>query len=75
MTDEEKAEKWIKGHSGLIAGHEFIKYDYDSMQQAYLAGLHKGRSEVIEEKDKQIEELKAQLNEERQLHKLFQPCV
>lgn len=43
MTEEEMAEKWIKDHSGLIGSYKFVKYDYDSMQQAYLAG-HKADS-------------------------------
>ena len=43
MKDEEMAEEWIKDHSGLIGSYEYVKYDYDSMQQAFLAGLKAGR--------------------------------
>lgn len=43
MTDKEMAEEWIKDHSGLIGGYKFVKYDYDSLKQAYLAGLKAGR--------------------------------
>ena len=43
MTDEEKAEEWIKDHSGLIGSYKFVKYDYDSLKQAFLAGLKAGR--------------------------------
>lgn len=43
MTDEELAEKWIKEHSGLIGGYKFVKYDYDSLKQAFLAGLKAGK--------------------------------
>jgi len=43
MKDEEMAREWIKDHSGLIGSYEYVKYDYDSMQQAFLAGLKAGR--------------------------------
>ena len=43
MTDEEMAEDWIKDHSGLIGSYKFVKYDFDSLKQAYLAGLKAGR--------------------------------
>ena len=41
MTKEElekEAEEWIKDHSGLIGSYKFVKYDYDSMRQAFNAG-------------------------------------
>ena len=43
MTDKELAEEWIKEHSGLVGSYKFVKYDYDSLQQAFLAGLKAGR--------------------------------
>lgn len=43
MTEVEMAKEWIKDHSGLIGSYEYVKYDYDSMQQAFLAGLKAGR--------------------------------
>lgn len=46
MTDEEMAEEWIKDHSGLIGSYAFVKYDYDSLKQAFLAGLKAGRDMV-----------------------------
>ena len=51
MTDEEIAEAWIKDHSGLIGSYEYVKYDYDSMQQAFLAGLKAGRPQCHYMKD------------------------
>ena len=43
MTVEEMAEEWIKEHSGLIGSYKFVNYDYDSLKQAFLAGLKAGK--------------------------------
>lgn len=43
MTEEEMAEEWIKEHSGLIGSYKFVKYDYDSLKQAFIAGLKTGK--------------------------------
>ena len=58
MTKEElkqEAEEWVKDHSGLIGSYEYVKYDYDSLIQAYLASA--------EPREKRIEELE-ELNKE-----------
>ena len=49
MTEEEMAEEWIKEHSGLIGSYKFVKYDYDSLKQAFLAGL-KAENEELKDK-------------------------
>lgn len=48
MTEEleKEAEEWIKDHSGLIGGYKFVKYDYDSMQKAYLAGAEPREKQI-----------------------------
>ena len=63
MTKEElkqEAEEWIKDHSGLIGSYEFVKYDYDSMQKAYLASAEP-REKRIAELEKENAELEAQI--------------
>lgn len=70
MTREElekEAEEWIKDHSGLIGSYKFVKYDYDSLKQAYLtaaeprekqiAHLEKSLIDVSEKSAKRINEL------------------
>lgn len=59
MTEELKkeAKEWIKDHSGLIGSYEFVKYDYDSMQKAYLAGAEP-REKRIADLEAQIEKMK-----------------
>ena len=60
MTKEElekEAEEWTKEHSGLIGGYKFVKYDYDSMQKAYLASAEP-REKRITELEVQIEKMK-----------------
>ena len=55
MTKEElkkEAKEWIKDHSGLIGSYEFVKYDYDSMQKAYLAGAEPREKRIAELEDK-----------------------
>ena len=64
MTKEElkqEAEEWIKDHSGLIGSYEFVKYDYDSMQKAYLAGAEP-REKRIETQAEEIKKLKKELD-------------
>ncbi len=77
MTKEElkkEAKEWIKDHSGLIGSYEFVKYDYDSMQKAYLAGAEPREKRIadledklanadcqLEGRDKEITELEAQI--------------
>ena len=51
MTDEElekEAEEWIKDHSGLIGSYMFVKYDYESMQKAYLASAEPREKRIAE---------------------------
>lgn len=57
---EKEAEEWIKDHSGLIGSYEFVKYDYDSMQKAYLAGAEP-REKRIAELEQENERLKGDL--------------
>ena len=72
MTKEElkqKAEEWIKDHSGLCGSYMFVKYDYDSMQKAYLASAEP-REKRIAELEAQIEKMKCCENCKR-----YKPCV
>lgn len=64
MTEELKkeAEEWIKDHSGLIGSYMFVKYDYDSMQKAYLASAEP-REKQIRALQKQNEELTNKVRE------------
>ena len=55
MTKEElekEAEEWVKDHSGLIGSYKFVKYDYDSMQKAYLAGAEPREKHITELQEK-----------------------
>ena len=47
--EEEMAEEWIKEHSGLIGSYKFVKYDYDSLKQAFLTGLKVGKENLKKE--------------------------
>ena len=65
MKDEEMAEEWVKDHSGLIGSYKYVKYDYDSMQQAFLAGLKAGRP--------QWHEIESKVSPKREISKRYMP--
>ncbi len=65
---EKEAEEWTKDHSGLIGGYKFVKYDYDSMQKAYLAGAEFGYNKANE-----WHEIESKVSPKREISKQYMP--